>query len=381
MTDYCFVHPNPKFKENLNGFRWKTYFIKKKSISSVQGFINHLKNKNITAETLLISAHGDTDIRKGIFIELAMKNGQNGMTYYETISQLHSDDIKIPDKLREKDKNNTPKKVNVIFRSCIIGEVPPGKKTSPFLKKLKPAFGKNAGKVSAPKFTLIVTNSKLSRVCRFEYMEYEFSIFSKVKLTRTALLNQFLAQHNDINGQPFKRKFFESIIPTNNIHGNHKRKSFSLKLGKRIEGIEAIPSYKEYAYWHEGRQMIISVPPKFQPHIKNEKQRLDRYAKKKFILPKEYPKYVRAGYKSVNDFLKGYNWEYNRDKHNKVLKCIGHRHVYKVTVPILKPDTNKSNPDDWILIFNYYPIAAPSINSYELNMEGQQYHQLLYSTV
>jgi hypothetical protein len=390
--DYAFVAPNEDVTSSLIALLKQlpnTKVIQEPSVKSVQGFLEHLKKHNKKTGTLLIAGHGGED--NGISIGFPMTDGQKGTTDYETIvgdglepGLIATSKINIPKEICEKSGNGTLKNVNVIFRSCLIGKAPKGKTASPFLPKLKAAFGKHVGKVIAPKFILIVSGRKfqLQYMGTLEFMKYNFVIYSKKQFSsKVKLVKEFWTQFSDINRNQFSKKFFEAIVPEDKyIHKRKQEKKCWFNFGQPINKFWKIPVNKVYEYKFEFREMPITVPLAAEPPVKKRKEKLFSYAKQYYTKPLEYPLYERAGYKSLNDFLEGYKWKFNWCNAKKELTCMGSRHMYSIEVPICKPDYSQPNkPDDWILIFNYCEFGGSKCDVKK--MEEQNNHNLLYTTV
>jgi hypothetical protein len=62
------------------------------------------------------------------------------------------------------------------------------------------------------------------------------------------------------------------------------------------------------------------------------------------------PAYVRAGYDTMDEFMDGWDWQFDYDKAKKVLSYLPIRWEYRVWQPITTEPGNE-------LIMNYYPIA------------------------
>jgi hypothetical protein len=241
---------------------------------------------------------------------------------------------------------------SVNIRGCNIG------RELRYLTKIRELFG-NRVIVTAPKHfdyfghweTRLPVPGQPPRVTthRFEYMEYRFRVFSKVRAKRNSLIRLFLSRHfQDIHGTEISRDQFDKWVPKN-IH--------SANVPVKHKCIVPIPNMKvnpEYRYGN--RQVYLSaledMNPADVPREKDKglekKKRLrllrSRYANSdKMRANHPFPEYERFGYRSFNAFWDGLNWsdpQWNAEQHT--LSSIGRRHEYELRIPITGPNRQEN---------------------------------------
>jgi hypothetical protein len=75
-----------------------------------------------------------------------------------------------------------------------------------------------------------------------------------------------------------------------------------------------------------------------------------------------FPAYVRAGYETMDEFMDGWDWQFDYDKAKKVLSYTPIRYEYRIWQPITTEPGNE-------LIMNYYPSSIPKKFSKLLPLE------------
>lgn len=323
-----------------------TLIAQRNNRSTVRQFINHVSTSAAIPrpiDDLLIGTHANDEG----FLFIPMFPGQNGATVFETLEDAIADaakSIAIPDATIGHNAGD-PITHSFHIKGCNIG------KARPILVKLKEALGDNVH-VTAPKhFHMLYYHSHYGV---WEAMEYEFKIIRpNAFANRAAALADFQSNANftRIDGSAIPAADWNKWLPTR-INRNN-RKTVNVNLGQQIGSRSTIPALQEFR--SRTNQFVYTIA--FPSAADVPANRAAREAARdqslnnnpRFDANHDFPEYQRWGYRSVADFIQGYNWNFGRN--GRRLVCTGERHEYTVIVPILDPATGN-------IIFNFYPNAG-----------------------
>lgn len=305
---------------------------------------------------LLVGAHGDSLGN----LKLALDNTTKIPANYETLESVAvSKTINIPNDVRSA---NT----SVRLMSCSIGADP----CRPFLQLLKTVMG-NPSSLTAPRYVhSYAVGSPPDNV--YEWMNYEFQVTGanqgKTPLTtRDSVVGKFGdAALKYFDGTEIPGEIWEQWVPPAAKLTLKPAVAQTLKWDYPVT-IPIGPNFsavlKAQASWTSGVQNFdvepiayanvsdIVIPTMLNVELPKIKKYQDSHL---------YPIYVRYGFKTLNDFIKGWTWTINLLPNNMV-KFIGSRYIYLLEIPITKPGTNQ-----WI--YNYYKTGqAPVINFSDSN--------------
>lgn len=101
--------------------------------------------------------------------------------------------------------------------------------------------------------------------------------------------------------------------------------------------------------------------------VKAQLQSLDRWKDKH-----PFPEFIRAGYKTMDEFMEGWNWQFSYDAKTKILTFNPIRDVYRVLQPVAQVATNT-------LVMNYYPTGpVPKRFKSQMPIEMLQVNDTFY---
>jgi len=138
---------------------------------------------------------------------------------------------------------------------------------------------------------------------------------TKAPARRRFLVNEKMPYYRDITGGPDK----QSILLTKDT-------------GKEADRKAAVRKFLEGSFKH--------------PSLPNQTY-------KPFDPKHPFPAYVRMGYQTMDEFMDGWDWQFDYDKAKKVLSYTPIRWEYRVWQPITDEPSNE-------LIMNYYPSKIPT---------------------
>lgn len=363
MADYAFVPGIGDTQlEGLNSaleFRPNTFSVLVSQTYTLQNFLQALKNGVEIlgwdpASDLLLGAHGSSSGD----LKLALDDSTAVPANYDSLEKVAvSKTVNIPNEVRSA---NT----SVRLLSCSIG----ADECKPFLQLLKSVMG-NPSSLTAPRF---VHSYGVSVDSIYEWMNYQFLVPGaeqgrKPLPTRDAVVGKFGdANFKYFDGTDIPNEMWEQWVPPAAKLALKPAvpKVVSTDYPVRIQvdnNFSAVLNAN--ATWKSGVQPFDTEPLDYNDvsdiviptMLDTELPKIRKYHD-----PHPYQVYKRYGFKSLNDFIRGWSWTINLVSSNKV-KFIGSRYVYILEIPITKPGT-----DDWI--YNYYRTGqAPVINFTDSN--------------
>jgi hypothetical protein len=339
--------------------------------STVKQFIDHITDEDDITKPVgdhLIATHANS---QG-FIFIPLFPGQSGPTDFETI-QKTIDEAEKSIEINDDTIGYTagdPVTKGFHIKGCNIG------KTVPFLEKMKEALGGNV-EITAPIHFHVL--HWLSRLGIFEGMAYEFNFNRKEPYeSRDEVLTTFRDEGFLLyDGSAVPDDSWENWLPariSKNQLKTRQRLSRALRvnIGAPIDTTSTLsheiqfrvtPNTFTYTIEYPDR---ASVPTETADRETALEDALN--ADDLFSSSHEFPMYERWGYDSIDNFIAGYNWRFNRNGKNLV--CRGTRYEYTLSPPVLDISTDN-------YIFNFYPNEGspnPAI-LYGLLITDNQFYQ------
>jgi hypothetical protein len=247
-----------------------------------------------------------------------------------------------------------PLPAKMIFWGCLIGRVPL------YMKKMKEALG-NQVTVAAPLYDHIGAEL-LSPSGAVEYMGYKFeaSSLKQLKDKKAAIAAFIPSAEPRIDNNPVPPKLWDEWVP-NNPNAPSKPDEWieipnnvnlpNIGVGKKVS-VNAPRKFKYYARKLFGLgtgPIPLSKDPGTEAGYKKAmKDYLIQNVRS--FMDKDFPMYVRLGYKSMDDFMDGWNWHFKYDKKTDGLSFAPDRHQYMMIQPITDLATGE-------LIANFFPTG------------------------
>ncbi len=363
FRDYAFVPGDTAFDKAMREvmpLRPQTTLLT--SPGNLSDFINALSSsKEIThpIRHLLVASHANDEGH--LFLALDFATAKD-ISYEDLEIARDRKSIRIdPELLNPRPDNGTPIPAAFHIKGCRIGH--DGNK--PFLEILKNALD-GARLVTAPKHFHLVRIQETSPAGRGEWMAYSFSLDLPKKLKdRTEAIRKFDALGFPLaDGKPATRKMWGRWIPKGNPN---KTRKFGIRIiNPTKKKKDKFPSEFRFA-----RRSFISrtagwalkkgvhkatggIPMDKDPGTDKERKKLVRDAlvktDKTFRDTHPFPRYVRLGYKSMDEFMDGWTWTFTPKKAEKELWFQAVRYEYTVTPPIV----NSKNE----VFMNFYPSKS-----------------------
>lgn len=345
--------------------RPQTTLINEPGMTIVEEFLDHVETEpglSRPVGSFLIASHGSD----GGYIQMEIDtvshqdpagNAISGTTYEVLVNVDNNDTVNIPNALITPRPDGSPPIAVFHIRGCNVGAA------LPYMQKFKAALGGNV-EVSAPK--VFDSNQEMGRGA-FEYLGYNFKIlrrdaFANRNQVVTAFQNHAPA-FTFIDGSAVPNGEWANWIPNNVGRGQRNRTPEPFwNFGQSVEGQNRIrlPVQFRHNFPASVGRFTFTVGG-FPNNPGNEAARLQELrdainAHPEFQAAHDFPVYQRYGYASANDFVDGFDWNFNWNAPNLV--CTGRRHVYNVSPPVTDPATGN-------LLFNYYPDDNNAANVVE----------------
>jgi hypothetical protein len=234
-------------------------------------------------------------------------------------------------------------------------------KAEPFVNKLSDAFGPHV-RVRAPRHLNVIVRRRRGI---FECLEYSFELAVPDPLAnRAAVVQAFQAEGFEFyEGTAADPNLFDAWIPRR-LNGRFLRQGGSVTsrhehgrptLGRRIDGEEELRIGIELEHVRRAYTFHINFagvdaptrPPEQMDVLRDSIRRVPI-----FDDAHPYPQYRRYGYDSVDEFIDGWSWRFQRPRRNRRrLNCTATRHDYRISVPLVHIDTGH-------LIHNFIPLRG-----------------------
>ena len=365
-----------------------TTLVKKRGISTVHDFVDHIDNDPPVVPPVVVPPVGDLVLGthaggKGFLtvrlsIGQARKKPSDFEAFHDSIG-AGSNAIAIPDALLGFNPGD-PVTHNFHIKGCNVGRdrtdasrSPPA---APFLVKIKEALGDHVN-VTAPKhFHGLESDSGLGV---FEYMAYEFKrgvtptvISRRPKLRLRGYADKAAAVADFQAGKfeyidttpptPVPPDDWDALIPAD-IRGQNifaklgiRDKEHRLPLGALVGTRRTLKAHRQFrvdiddVMWPLTYPRASDIPADEPGRLAALRADIPRDAR--FDPTHPFPQFERSGFTSFDDFFAGYFWDFKVSGSNLV--CTGTRFIYTVLLPIVDRATGN-------VFFNFYPNAGSAI--------------------
>jgi hypothetical protein len=348
--DYAYIPGESKFEKNMRKImtrRPDTVVLPNTIVADLPGLVRILKaGKAIESpiRDLFFCSHANEDGRLIIGHSPALF----GVVTYEHLERASQAgyltiDGSVLDP-RPKNAAGVAATASVNIRGCSIGA------TLPFLRQFAKALGGHV-KVTAPKH-IHVAFTVTKPIGVGECMMYAFRLNMPRKLRNLADAQRQFGDSGfrRVDGKEVTTREWARWIP--NTVNQSKKWKVSLKAGGLLRGapFSLWARYKYRAFkLFEKRQ---EIPVAKRPDTDDEKKQLARKALEEenplFSAQHPFPKYVRLGYRSMEDFMNGWDWRFRWMASAKKLRFHPVRHEYEVRQPITDPATG-------MIVVNFFP--------------------------
>lgn len=345
-------------------------------IRSLSAFIRALTSVEKGPLPLITKAHPRNPIRNILlvshayvegYIKIAMNDGEApGITYEDLEKAKQKGTLLIPtDDLlpRPKDAAQNPLVEAFHIKGCRIGLA------LPFLRLLKEALGGEV-KVTAPKhYSAVGRHNNPDGI--MEYMVYGFRLKRAQPFKNQAeVIRGFINEKfTRIDGSSVPDKMWQQWIPKKiDQDSNDKETVISPVTNKPLTVERAYVYFTDDLYDKRSFIDLNSDPGTYENRKQAVKTQLSRLPI--FSPSHPFPKYIRLGYKSMEEFMDGWTWNFTWDASSKQLSFTATRYVYTVRVPITDPTTNR-------MLVNFFPSGSKASFITQLNEDDTR----LFATV
>jgi hypothetical protein len=234
------------------------------------------------------------------------------------------------------------------IRACNIG------KWLPYVEALQDALGPFVTVVASKHFEVLARAASLSGW--LEYMKYTFRVMRRQRLTSQAQVRQAFSEEpfkligqrpNEVSGKPVPKAIWKDIIPAR-FDDHLEAQSFPRKARSPVPGLAFAELEGTYDLskdeWTSG-PLAGDVPTGSGSSFEEQLARLLTAAHPLFAKNHRFPLFVREGYQTIEDFVRGYTWSVA--KQEKQVVCSGTRYVYTVGLPIVS--------EAGVVYGNFYP--------------------------
>jgi hypothetical protein len=349
--DYAFVPGTTPFDLQMAGLmdnRTETIRIKDPFVDSLASFIKSLGSSTAVTNPvrhLLVASHANPEGNLRLRLIVA---SVADITYEDLEAAVKAKSLLVDVELmkpRPKDGEGSPVAPAFLFRGCRIGLA------LPYLKKLKEALGGSLTVIAPKHFHDAAQNAKPAGYV--EYMSYNFAIYRpKAFSNQGEAIKAFAgAGFTRIDGQPVPAKLWPEWIPIKELNKQGNNKIPASFVSPITNAKDTAPGYFRYTFRkfleQDGSFALMKDPG---TKAGRKKAVRDEYVGKLDLYrdTHPFPAYVRYGYRSMDEFMDGWEWTFNYDPSNHTLYHNATRHEYIVIRPIVDPATNR-------LILNYYP--------------------------
>jgi hypothetical protein len=336
------------------------------SLGTVERFVDELETLSSVVkpvDSMFVASHANDSGQLKIQIDSTQKDV---FADFETLEKaVTSGSIKIPPVLRTLPDGSPHPGTRVRIRGCRVG------RAALFMEKLKEALGGEVT-VTAPRHFHVVYPDTYPNGFEgmFEWLDYDFAIHSKTKLTRAQIIAALKAKQFDFyDGTKVPDAKWGGWVPKDPSK-TKRRIPMTLILGTTVG-----PKSSTEIFVKDAREWRHNVPKLYtaritglpaEPPTKAAKLAKVREALETLDMMgplHEFPFWERYGYVDFDDFFNGVTWSVNWDKKAKRLTGTARRHEYHALLPITT--RTATDPDRGDLIFNYFPHGGtgPEVSS------------------
>lgn len=351
--DYAFVPGATRFDVTMGKLieaRPLTIRVNDPLIKDLASFVRALQKSAVITNPIrdiLVASHANPEGLLFISIDFL---SPKLITYEDLEAAVKSKTIVLDDALflpRPSDASGVSIPARFLFRGCRIGS------QRAFMIKLKEAAFGNKIQVVAPLHFHIVAGFSVPPGF-VEYMAYNFMTTAPDKLkTKKAVVAAFAkAGLNLIDGKSVPGKLWTAWIPDNpNVPGEKEYPNVAvIPINKRRGPVPRRFRYRIRTLLdQEGSFALLKDTGKDADRRMALKQELTQLARYKDTHP--FPEFVRYGYRTIDDFMDGWHWNFRYDKTSKTMYYNGTRHEYTLLQPIADIKTNE-------LVLNFYPTST-----------------------
>ena len=261
-------------------------------------------------------------------------------------------------------KTKAPIPAQFIMRGCRVGH------QVRFVQKLKEALGNKLTLAAALHYHLVAPVGSLGSV---EYLGYAFELSSPTRLKdRAAVIAAMTAQtFKRIDGSTVPSKAWSSWVPSNphqldkgQNEGEQRDTTAALSPidGRRLR-LPRVYRYKIRRLFDKLNGVDVSGSS--TKAADRKKAVRDQLVKLGFFREKSgFPLYERFEYKSVDEFMDAWEWQFDPKTKAKSVKYNAVRHEYRIVEPIAELEKGKRVPPG-TFILNFFP-ARPRGKSVEM---------------
>ncbi len=248
---------------------------------------------------------------------------------------------------RPQDAQGRPIPYQLLIRGCRVGT------QRKFLEKFREALGRRIQVVAPKHFHGVDAHAKKPKGY-LEYFAYSWSVHSPTALkTEDAVVKALMGVPNNtfIDGSPIAEKKWKEWVPRR-PEAKYEQTEFT-SVKSPIER-KAVKIPRKFRY--QARKWLPRDEPLAMDKAKTtDAQRLEVLKPLLAQRPNlksthPYPLYERLGYKSFDEFIKGWTWTFTpKNKAADEVKFNAIRHEYTVILPVTEIKSGE-------LILNFYPL-------------------------
>jgi len=248
----------------------------------------------------------------------------------------------------------------LLLLGCDIGD------QAPYMQKFKEALGGQILLI-APK-RIVIGATVRTPPGESAYMGYHFSLILPAKGKKTPaaknradLIDRLVKKSKDPefaleDGSAPTRSSWKAWLPDNPNRAPNPTKPTEIANSVKLPVFPGTSNAPGHFFYIQERHFFSS--PQTLALDKDTGKEADRKKAVKTDLQKlarymdshPFPEYVRFGYKTMDEFMDGWNWQFNYDKGTKVLSYDPIRDEYHLWQPIVRVATGT-------LVINYYPTG------------------------
>jgi hypothetical protein len=361
--DYALVPGQTKYDKamaRLLDTRPETIRIKDPTYFDLARFVTRL-DQSVEAthpiRNLLPASHANAEG----YLWLRVGSTVDRITFGALVKLVTSKAIVINDQMLEPRpvdaKTGKPVPTRFIIRGCRIGH------QDKFMRKLKEALG-NKAPVAAPVHYHVATPIK-KPLGHIEYLGYAFELASPTRFKDRAALVAAMAgkafPRIDNSTVPAKVWSSKSWIPSNPHKITDEKKQegeqpLQTEVTSPIDGRKTkLPRHYRYKI----RKLLdqdnrVEVPGQSTKLADRTKAAREQLVKLQFFEEQTgFPVYERFGFKSIDEFMAGWEWRFKPKTKSKFVTYNAYRHEYRVVDPIVELEKGKAvKPGELILNFN-----------------------------
>lgn len=360
MTDFGFGTGNDGF--NRLGRRYveerpDTRVLFTGRMNSVEDFVDRLENDpdiDTPIGNLYVISHANEE--GWLQISLDDVRRRFGGTNYEVADEAEqSGSVDLDTFLFEPDGGGPTLRRFLRIVGCNVG------RAEPFVNKLSDAFGPHV-RVRAPRHLNMIAERRRGM---FECLNYSFELAVPDALADRAAVVQAFRNHGFrfYEGTAADPNLFEAWIPRR-LNRSFLRRGGSVRsqhehgrptLGRRIDGEERLRIGIELEHVRRTFNFSINFDGIDAPTRRPKQMDALRDSIKRvpiFDDAHPYPQYRRFGYDSVDEFIDGWSWRFDRPQGNRRrLNCTATRHDYRISVPLVEIQSGH-------LLYNFIPLRG-----------------------